>query len=253
MASGGSIGRPSQRIRRLFVLLSSLTLGLALLAFVLYEIERSRTYQVFGEIVPRVNTNVKAVALTFDDGPSSPQTDQILATLAHERVKATFFLIGSEMEQNRDSTRHIAEAGHEIGNHTYRHQRMVLKPMSFYRSEIEKTDALIRDSGYTGPIYFRAPATDKLFGLTYYLRRTHRTTVTWDVEPDSFPEVSQDSNRIVQYVLANARPGSIILLHVMYGGRSTSMDAVPGIIDGLRAKGYEFKTVSELIALADKN
>ncbi len=129
---------------------------------------------------------------------------------------------------------------------------MILKPMSFYQEEIERTDDLIRGTGYSGPIHFRAPGCHKLFGLPYYLQKTHRKHIIFDVEPDSFPEIAKDSGRIVQYVLANTRPGSIILLHVMYASRRPSLNAVPGIIEGLRAKGYEFRTVSELIALADR-
>jgi chitin deacetylase len=71
----------------------------------------------------------------------------------------------------------------------------------------------------------------------------------WDVEPNTFPEIDKDANKIVEYTLKNTKPGSIILLHVMYQGREESMQAVSGIIKGLQEQGYEFKTVSELLAL----
>ena len=85
--------------------------------------------------------------------------------------------------------------------------------------------------------------------LPYYLSKRHKKNITFDVEPNSFPEIDRDTNRIVEYTLAQAKPGSIILLHVMYPGREGSMKAVPQIIAGLRERGYVFKTVSELLTL----
>jgi chitin deacetylase len=70
-----------------------------------------------------------------------------------------------------------------------------------------------------------------------------------DIEPDSYPEVAADSEKIINHVIERARPGSIILLHVMYKSREPSLQAVAGIIDRLKEQGYEFKTVSELMAL----
>ncbi len=239
----------SRQFRRTITIATALTIGLLLCAFGLYKVRRSRTYQSFGEIVPRVDTDAKAVALTFDDGPTPAATDEVLGVLARYNVKASFFLVGNEIERHPDEAVRISQAGHEIGNHTYSHQSMIMKPMSFYKEEIERTDVLIRKMGYQGPIYFRAPGCLKLLGLPYYLQETHRKHITFDVEPDSFGEIARNSDRIVQYVLANTRPGSIILLHVMYASRRPSMNAVPGIIEGLRAKGYEFRTVSELIAV----
>jgi chitin deacetylase len=164
-------------------------------------------------------------------------------------VKATFFLIGAEIEQRPELARRIAAEGHELGNHSYSHTHMVLKSPSFIREEIERTDQLIRAAGYEGDIHFRPPYSYKLVLLPYYLSKTNRKTITMDIEPDSYPEVAADPERIVSHVVERARPGSIILLHVMYKGRETSLRAVGGIIDRLKEQGYEFKTVSELLAL----
>src|SRR5262245_6137131 len=113
----------------------------------LWWISNSRTFQFFGDIVPRVNTSRKIVALTFDDGPTPEGTDQILAVLAEENVKATFFLTGSELEQNLEQGKKIVTAGHELGNHSYSHTRMLLVTPSFVKDEIERTDQLIRNTG----------------------------------------------------------------------------------------------------------
>jgi len=220
-------------------------------AFALWRVSNSRTFQTFGVIVPRVETSRKVVALTFDDGPVRGRTQEVLALLREKNVRATFFVIGGELEQNMAEGRAIVAAGHELGNHSYSHQRMLLVSPSFVRQEVERTDELIRRAGYAGEIHFRPPYGKKLFALPFYLWRHDRKTITWDVEPNSYPEVDRDSARIVAYVREHARPGSIILLHVMYTGREESLKAVPAVIDALAAEGYGFVTVSELLALKD--
>jgi len=214
-----------------------------------YKVSNSRTFQFFGEIVPRVNTRQKVVALTFDDGPIPGVTEEVLSILNEAGVKATFFVIGVNLERNPEEGRKIFTAGHELGNHTYSHKRMVLKTPSFIESEIERTDQLIRQAGYQSAIHFRPPYGKKLILLPYFLARTSRKTITWDVEPDSYPEIAADSNKIVAHVMEKTKPGSIILLHVM--GRSESLKAVKGVIAGLKGQGYSFKTVSEMLDTPD--
>jgi peptidoglycan-N-acetylglucosamine deacetylase len=212
-----------------------------------YQISKSRTFQFFGEIVPRIDTRQKVVALTFDDGPTPGVTEEVLSILNEAGVKATFFVIGVNLERNLEDGRKIVAAGHELGNHTYSHKRMVLKTPSFIESEIARTDQLIRQAGYQSAIHFRPPYGKKLILLPYFLARTSRKTITWDVEPDSYPEIAADSNKIVAHVMEKTRPGSIILLHVMSDSRSESLKAVKGVISGLKGQGYSFKTVSEIL------
>ena len=227
-----------------FVIAAFLIAGL----IALWQISRSRTFQFFGRLIPRVNTSQKVVALTFDDGPTPEATGQILSTLEQEHVRATFFVIGAELEKNMAEGKKIVAAGHELGNHSYSHERMVFVTPSFVEQEVERTDQLIRDAGHQGEIYFRPPYGKKLFTLPHYLAKTGRKSITWDVEPDSHPEVAADSEKIAGYVLSRTRPGSIIILHAMYSSRGESLKAVKKIVEGLKAQGYSFKTVSELLA-----
>jgi peptidoglycan-N-acetylglucosamine deacetylase len=227
-----------------------LALFLVLLVSITYAAWRvagAVTFQLFGDLVDRVSVTEPLVALTFDDGPTPKGADSILAILKREDVRATFFFTGSELEANSGLANRFVQAGHELGNHSYSHQRMVLKSSSFIRAEIERTDSLIRIAGHSGSIHFRPPYGKKLIGLPWYLSRTGRTTIMWDVDPDSDANVAATSEGIVAHVFENVRPGSIVLLHVMYPSRATSLGAVAGIIQGLRARGYRFVTVSELI------
>ena len=213
-----------------------------------WALSRSRTWQLVGEIVPRVETERRVVALTFDDGPTAEGTAKVLDVLRQTGVRATFFLIGGELEREPEAGRLIAAAGHEIGNHSWAHQRMVFKSPSFIADEVERTDQQIRATGYAGPIHFRPPFGKKLLILPWYLARTGRVTITWDIEPDSVAEVAASAAGIVDEVVDSVRPGSIILLHVMYPGREESLRAVRGIIDRLHEQGYQFLTVSEIMA-----
>lgn len=211
----------------------------------LYALANSRTYQVAGRIVPHVDTTDKLVALTLDDGPTA-HTPEVLRLLAEAGIPATFYLTGSELADHPEYGKSIAQAGHEIGNHSYNHNRMVFVTPGTVREEIERTDAEIAKTGYQGPITFRPPFGKKLVALPWYLSEHDRTTVMWDVEPDSGK--SPTTSEIVAETVAGVRPGSIILLHTMYESGAASRAALPLIASELRARGYTFVTVSQLLA-----
>ena len=214
----------------------------------IWQLSSARSFQLFGGLIHRVNTNEKVIALTFDDGPSKRYTDQVLAILAAEQVTATFFVTGKETKQNLFQARQLLAAGHQLGNHSYSHPRMLLVLPAAVASEIEQTDAAIRSAGYLGDILFRPPYGKKLLVLPWYLAEHNRLTIMWDLEPETDPKLASDAQAMAAYVINNAKPGSIVLLHVMYQSRQASREALPVIIEGLKQKGYRFVTVSELLA-----
>ncbi|WP_028935924.1 polysaccharide deacetylase family protein [Pseudonocardia spinosispora] len=213
----------------------------------LWWVTNARGFQLFGDLVDRVDTADKVVALTFDDGPAPAGTQPLLDVVASRRVPATFYLIGSDLRRNPELGARIAAAGHEIGNHTYSHRRMVFVSGDVVASEIERTDELIRRTGYRGDITFRPPNGKKFYALPHYLGAHHRLTVTWDVEPNSDPETDAHASAIVEWAATRVRPGSIILLHGMYPSREQTRLAVGPLIDRLHADGYRFVTVSDLL------
>jgi peptidoglycan/xylan/chitin deacetylase (PgdA/CDA1 family) len=236
--------------RRLYLAgrIAVLSLGIVpLVLFSTYKLMNAREFQVLGKIVPRVNTSRPVVALTFDDGPMPPYTSELLSVLREKNVKATFFIIGQNLEKFPSLGEDVVRQGHELGNHSYSHQRMIFKSYDFIQREIERTDRLIRKAGYTGEIHFRSPYGKKLFLLPLYLSKVEKKNIFFDVEPDS--NVTAGANRIVEYVLAQTKPGSIILLHAENKNRLESFQAITGIIDELKQRGYQFVTVSELLAV----
>lgn len=230
-----------KRLALSIILVISLAIGL-------WQLSKSRTWQLAGTLVPRVETTDSLVALTFDDGPMPGYTDSVLAILRRNEVAATFFVTGRETELNLVEARKLVEAGHQLGNHSYSHKQMVMKgPYEIYE-EIVRTDSAIRKAGYIGPIYFRPPFGKKLFMLPWFLSRENRVSVTWDIEPESYPEVRNSARSIAAHIGQKVRPGSIILLHAMYPSGSESRKSLPLFIDDLKRRGYRFVTVSELIA-----
>ncbi|QUN07563.1 polysaccharide deacetylase family protein [Shewanella yunxiaonensis] len=229
-----------------WLLISALILLVVIAA--LFLVSRSRNYQLFGDLVSHVDTDKPLVALTFDDGPSKRYTAEILAVLNQYQVHATFFVTGREASRHSAEAHAIVDAGHDLGNHSWSHSRMLLRSPSFIATEIELTDAVIRQAGYSGDIYFRPPYGKKLFLLPWYLASHHRTTVTWNMEPDS--DLNANAQTIAQKVLAEVTPGSIILLHVMYASRDASRGALPLIIEGIQGKGYQLVTLSQLLMSA---
>lgn len=216
---------------------------LLLIAITLFHISRARDFQLFGQIISHGGPDRPAVALTFDDGPSNRYTQPVLDILRAHNVHATFFVTGREAAEKPEAMQAIVAAGHEVGNHSWSHQRMVLMSPRRVAEELGKTDTAIRNAGYSGPIHFRPPYGKKLVSLPLVLSRQGRPTIMWSMEPET-PD--QTPEELAQTIIDQARPGDIILLHVMFSTRATTRAALPNIIKGLRDKGLEPVRLSDL-------
>lgn len=223
---------------------------LLILAIPLWILSNSRTFQFYGGLIHRVNTNQKVIALTFDDGPTE-RTPGVLKMMKKLDTKATFYVIGSEVEKSPEIVKNILNAKHDIANHSYSHRRMLLQNPHFIEKEIEDTNKLLKKVGYTGEITFRPPFGKKLVGLPKYLKSKNIKTIMWDVEPETYEEIAKDKNKIVEHVLQNTKPGSIILLHP-HGPNEEVRKAIPEIVQKLKMKGYTFVTVNELLKYEGK-
>jgi peptidoglycan/xylan/chitin deacetylase (PgdA/CDA1 family) len=225
-----------------------LVLAVVVLFFGLWKLSSSTGFQLFGELIHKVDTEQKLVALTFDDGPTPHYTAGVLQLLELYQVKATFFVTGAETQRYMTQAKQIVAAGHQLGNHSWSHQRMVFMSLDEINREVEGTDQQIRDAGYQGEILFRPPYGKKLVLLPWYLASTNRTSIMWDIAPETFDEEAEDPQTMATEVLEQVEPGSIVLLHLMYKNRDASRAALPLIIKGLKERGYRMVTVSELLA-----
>lgn len=235
-----AVARPL-RIRTIIIAAAIL---LTLSAAAVWQLSKARCLQLVGEVTCRVETEAKIVALTFDDGPTPEGVDAVLAELGPRGISATFFLIGNRMAKFPGQAERLIAAGHELGNHTYSHQRNLGRSQAFYAEEIARTGALLKAAG-SDTTLFRPPFGKRLIGLPLEVKRAGYRTIMWDVEDQ--PEKFTEPQAFAQDVLARVRPGSIILIHPMYRTNQVARDALPIVLDGLQAQGYEVVTVSELL------
>ena len=227
------------------VLQKFLLFTLALFFAVSLLIQVTKFYDNFG--IKRADTEVKVVALTYDDGPSSPYTNQLLDILDRYQVKATFFAVGRRIEKYPEIVPMIVARGHELANHSYSHTDMMFKPREFLLSEIEKTDKLLQELGVKqDSISFRPPFGRRGVVLSYLLSQMQKKMIMWDVNSLDY-ENTLTAEDIANLVIDNVRSGSIVLMHDGGGDRSKTLAATQAIVKTLQSKSYAFKTVSELL------
>ena len=182
------------------------------------------------------------VALTFDDGPHPDHTERILKVLRQERVKATFFLIGGEVEKYPALVKAMAWEGHALGNHAFSHRRLDQVPPAAWADEIERTTALIERAAGVSTRLFRPPYGAVTWPLLGYAWRRHWTIVLWSVDSgDSRAGASPD---VVRDAVRSARARDIVLLHEDY---SHTVEALGTIIRDVKARGLSCATVPQLM------
>jgi peptidoglycan/xylan/chitin deacetylase (PgdA/CDA1 family) len=209
------------------------------------------TSQFFGPALIRGPQEGKPIALTFDDGPASPFTEQILAILRAQRVPATFFLCGKSVEGNPDLVRRIVAEGHAVGNHTYSHPLLPLRSRRRTAAEIDRAqDVIEKVVGYR-PRIFRPPYGARWFGLVPTLRERGMHMVMWSATGYDW---KKDAPGIVAATLQELKPGAVILLHdgretrpVGQVDRSDTVQALTAIIAAARGRGYEFVPLQDFL------
>ena len=179
------------------------------------------------------------IALTFDDGPNALYTPILLDGLKKRNIRASFFLIGENIEGNEDILLQMRRDGHLIGNHTWDHVQLDKIPAEKARLEIEKTNNRIYEASGIYPSYVRPP-----FGAWIKNLELSVTMfpVFWDV--DTLDWKSQNVNSILSVAEKQIHDGSIILMH---DGYQTSVDAALKIADLFTEKGYVFVTADQLL------
>jgi len=193
----------------------------------------------------------KRISLTFDDGPAAPFTSQILEVLHDHQVPATFFLCGRDVEQYPELVQRIAREGHEVGNHTYSHLFVYFKTRRRLAREIDRTQDCIERLIGRRPRFFRPPYGARWFGLVPTLRARGMHLVLWSATGYDW---IKDAPGIVESALEELRPGAVILLHDGQeprrqdpADRSRTVEALPQIIAGARARGYSFVPLGEFL------
>ena len=195
----------------------------------------------------------RLVALTFDDGPDPTYTPQILDILRGRQVPATFFVVGVNAERSPELLRRIYAEGHEIGNHTYSHLDLTTASSARLQFELNATQRIIQHALGVSTLLFRPPyAADSEPQTPQELEAILRAqqlgyiTVGARIDPQDW-ELGVTPDAILAEVLAEQPNGRVALLHDAGGNRSATVEALPELIDELRARGVRFVTVSELV------
>jgi len=209
---------------------------------------RGRRSALLGASAWRGPRNRRALALTFDDGPSE-STPRVLELLQRHEVKATFFLCGHHVRRLPHVACQIVRAGHEIGNHTDTHEALYLRSPSFILDQIARAQVSIHEVTGLAPRLFRAPFGARWFGLRDALRQLGLTAVMWtDVARDWV----LDGAAVARRLEPRAAPGAILCFH---DGRElrhnpdigATLEALDLLLPRWAGAGYEFLTVSELL------
>jgi peptidoglycan-N-acetylglucosamine deacetylase len=190
----------------------------------------------------------RRLALTFDDGPDPAWTPRILDTLAAAGVRATFFLVGERAARAPALVRAMAGAGHEIGNHSWSHRSLWLSGPRQTDDEIGRAHALLADLAGQAPRHFRPPWGMVNAAMFPVLRRWQERCVFWSIQSEGLRR--QPAPRQAAHVLRRAHPGAIVDLHDaegVAGAPARLHEALPALIQGLRAAGYGLVTVAELL------
>ena len=186
-----------------------------------------------------------AVALTFDDGPHPKLTPIILDILKQYEIKATFFMIGENAERYPELVNRICEEGHEIGNHTYSHIQTTKTDRIGLENEVLRCEEIIGSISDTRPKYFRPPQGAFASDLGSICDALGYRVILWSTDTRDWCHIPPDE--IAANVLHQVRGGDIILMHDYIGHDSPTPDALKKTIPALIARGYEFKTISELL------
>jgi peptidoglycan/xylan/chitin deacetylase (PgdA/CDA1 family) len=186
------------------------------------------------------------IAMTFDDGPHDKLTPKLLDLLKAHHIKATFFVIGENAAAHPEIVQRAAREGHEIGNHSWSHPNLGKMSDEAARSQLQKTDDVIKSAIGRRPTLMRPPYGSLTDRQKKWIHNDFGyEIILWDVDPLDWkrPGPAVVTNRI----LKETRPGSIVLSHDIHPG---TIEAMPSTFDQLEAKGFKFVTVTELIAMA---
>ncbi|HUP02760.1 MAG TPA: polysaccharide deacetylase family protein [Bryobacteraceae bacterium] len=209
---------------------------------------RGRSAAVFGPSFWRGPRDRAAIALTFDDGPSEG-TPALLDVLARHNVSATFFQCGANVERLPHIARAVAQAGHEIGNHSYSHPLFCFHSSRFMEDELRRAQQAIAEHSGAAPVWFRPPYGARWFGMGRTLAAVGLRGVMWTAIGYDW---KLNGEAIVGRLAYGAANGSILCLHDGRGLRAgpdigATLQAVGRLVPMLLDRGYRFETVSRLL------
>ncbi len=184
----------------------------------------------------------KAVYLTFDDGPIPEVTPKVLAVLAKYNVKATFFMVGENIDKHPEVFRQVVEAGHQIGNHTYNHLKGWKTPFDEYMSNVARCNKALFEHHPSVfiPALFRPPYGKATLRQRIALHKMGYTLIYWDILTRDY-DASVTPEQMLRLIQRETRPGSIINFHDSLKSNERMLEVLPKAIEWLQKEGYEIR------------
>ena len=195
-----------------------------------------------------VKTDSKKIAITFDDGPHPFLTEKIMSILDEYNAKATFFMVGINVINYPDVARKVIAAGHEVGNHTFSHNHLKVMSEAALSNELGRCEDALEELCEYRPHLFRPPEGAVNTYIQHCSDNGDYRLVLWSVDTRDWE--NKDTNRIVDAVLSQIKPGDIILMHDYIGYHSKTPEALQVLLPKLIEDGYEPVTVSQLLGFA---
>ena len=192
---------------------------------------------IIKKAVWNIPNNDRKIFLTFDDGPTPSITNRALDILKEYRIKATFFCLGKQVEENPLLFQRIIDEGHAVGNHSYSHLKGWTTKNEQYLEDVRKGEAIIKSN------LFRPPY-GKIKRSQVNLLNPQTKIILWDVLPGDFSP-SNNVEKIISNTLNTVESGSIIVLHDNAICGNKMLQALPFIIDKLKEKKYNFSAITE--------
>lgn len=195
---------------------------------------------------------IKQIALTFDDVPDPRFTGKVLDVLKEYDVKATFFAVGDRAKKHPDLVKRIHDEGHSIGNHSYNHAQLNKLSLDKFKSQIERTNTILKSLTGVNPRLIRPPYGDINEEQLQWARKNGYKVVNWNV--DSLDWKGLNKEEVKKNVLSAVGPGAIVLQHAGGGVGSDlngTVEALPDIITELRNRGYSFVTLPEMLSVSE--
>lgn len=199
-------------------------------------VQENAPFEIF--LVP---TSEKKIALTFDDGPNEQSSKKILKLLKKYNIKASFFMVAQKIELYPHIAKRIYKEGHDIGNHSLNHKAYTSLSDSEVLLDIGNSQKVFKSVFNFYPLYFRAPFGKLNLRNEAILKNYYKHHIMWTIDSKDWQNLERDTSN---YVMENIQPGAILLFH---DSDQTSLSELEELIKHLKAEGYHFSTISNLL------
>ncbi|MGL4521560.1 MAG: polysaccharide deacetylase family protein [Bacilli bacterium] len=211
------------------------------------KVYNRKKFESEGSVIWEVPMKEKLIALTFDDGPDPAYTPRLLDVLKQSNVKATFFVLGRNVEHHPKIVARMVKEGHQVSNHTYNHPKLGKLNADQMKDELWRTEALLRQYRTDFPALLRPPTGQWDPRIVKEVSKLGFVVTLWSWDQDTYDWQDPGVSTIVKRIMDGLSPGDIVIMHDAGGNRNQTIAAVKAVLPLLKSKGYRCVTVDQLL------